>query len=325
MTKAKPRTSPYFLIVNPTSGSQKLGKTWDSAVSPFLKSHLGNFSYKFTKKKGDATLLTREALKKGFETIVCLGGDGTLNEVVNGFFNLRHQIINPKAKLGILPFGSGGDFLKTLGIEKNYKQAVRHLKQKRTFSCNVGIIDTFTPQKKRHYFINIANAGVVGNIMKFVNRQNRNLPSLYRYLKGTVLGFRSFSNEDVCLKWGKKESSFSLTNVVVGNGQYFGNGMHPLPNAKLNDDLLDILIFHDANLLRFLKKLPRVFAGNIPPQSEIHKTFRTKSIEITPQTPENIVIEMDGEVIGTGRAKISLDSNKIPILLTPTKSVINHR
>jgi YegS/Rv2252/BmrU family lipid kinase len=291
----------YFLIANPSAGHRKLGRKWKSEIHPFLKDTLRDFDFRFTNGPLNAITLTRQALHAGYETIVAMGGDGTLNEVVNGFFE-HGSPINPQASLSLLPFGSGGDFTRTVQIPRQYQSAAESLLNASERRIDVGIVEFANKKFPPRYFLNIADAGVVANVMHFVNATPRVLPSLLRYLWGACFGFLTYSNIPVRVTLdGMRRFEVELTNLIVGNGRYFGRGMNPTPFAELDDGLFDILIFKNANLFSFLKRLPGLYGGKVTPESHRHETHRAREILIEPLDPKKkLWIEMDGETYGEG-------------------------
>src|ERR1700722_2788826 len=104
-----------FVIVNPVSAAGATGRRWDR-IAKLLRASLGDFQHVITRKAGEATALSRAALREGFEMIVSVGGDGTLNEVVGGFFD-GTEVVAPEAVLGVVALGTGGDFGRTIDNE----------------------------------------------------------------------------------------------------------------------------------------------------------------------------------------------------------------
>ncbi|EKD50996.1 MAG: hypothetical protein ACD_62C00372G0004, partial [uncultured bacterium] len=231
MTRTPTPKSRAFVIANPTAGGGALHRKWNHLVRPLLKQGLGSFDFAFTTGPGDATLITRKALLSGHKRVVALGGDGTLNEVVNGFFE-SGKPVNTKASLAVLPFGSGGDFARSLAIKKTTSGFVQYLTGQHIKPVDVGRI-TIKGCASQRYFINIAEAGLGACIMAHVNNMNRRLPAITRYLTGTVCGFARYRNIPVNIHLSgpglpnTQISGVNLTNLIVANGRYFGRGMCP--------------------------------------------------------------------------------------------------
>src|SRR5437868_825577 len=160
------------LVVNPHSAGGKTERRWPELRAAIQEAY-GTFEERFTHASGDATEMTREALRGGAELVVAVGGDGTVNEVVNGFFD-GATAIAPKASFGIIPAGTGGDFIKTLGIPRDTFAAAANLKTPPR-AIDVGrlhyITDDGAPAVR--YFINIASFGIGGLIDRYVNKSSK--------------------------------------------------------------------------------------------------------------------------------------------------------
>lgn len=308
--------SPILLIVNPSAGHQYLKRKWDSEVHPFLIKELCHFDYEFTTRKGHATELTKNALKKGYKMIVSMGGDGTLNEVINGFFEDKKPI-NRQAILGILPFGSGGDFIRTLCFERTYKKAIHRIRDGSTKWIDVGLVEFENKKYNMRYFINTVQIGMGAIIMKKVNAKNRNLPSLARYLIGTFQGFFDYHNTKIQLVMdAKKPKTINLTNLIVANGRYFGRGMQPAPQAELDDGLLDIIILKNLTLPRMIFSFPQMYLKTKHLASHNMETHTIKNLTLTlVDSHQTIHTETDGENHGEGNLKISILPQSIRLLV----------
>lgn len=294
------QTKNYFLIANPAAGKGRLGKDWEAVIAPLLKSKLGSFDHAFTTRSGEASEIVERALStEKYSAVVVLGGDGTLNEVVNGFMAIPPETRN-RVALGVLPFGSGGDFARTIGMPRRFEDALDALLCAEIQQIDVGVAEFTDARFTKRHFANIANAGVVASVMLKVNRMPRKWPALWRYLVGSVKGFGAFENVLTRISFdGGAPRDILLTNLIVANGRYFGRGMKPAPSANLQDGLFDVIIFKNASLGIFLKNLPRLYRGKISGSSASHETFRCKTVSVEVLNLEKVLpIEMDGENCG---------------------------
>src|SRR5262245_7931943 len=196
------------VIVNPKSANGSLGKRWPE-VQKTLRREYGSFEHVLTEAPGDGSRLAREALRGGAETVVAIGGDGTIHEVVNGFFDGDAKPIKPDAALGILPFGTGGDFRKTANIPKDLAEAARVLKTGTRRAIDVGRIEyrktgTQGGERESRYFVNIASFGVSGVVDEIVNTGSKMLGGkLSFFLAGARAGLR-YKNKKVRLIFDQK-------------------------------------------------------------------------------------------------------------------------
>lgn len=290
-----------MLVVNPSAGKGQLGKKWESEIHPFLSDKLKNFDFEFTKKPGDATRITAQALRHGYTMIVSMGGDGTLNECLNGFFSGGTNEY-PDCVLGLLPFGSGGDFARSINLPRNYREAVKHLITKKTKRIDIGRASFPESRIASRYFINIANTGLVALIMKEVNGMNRSVPPLARYLSGTMMGFVQSKNIKVRMRITPQGThTVNLTNVIVANGQYFGKGMRQTPQAKLDDGLFDVLVIKNATLAQLIMHFPQLYGVKTSLPNKIIENYRATEVAISlVDATDKLYSEMDGENYGEG-------------------------
>ncbi len=158
------------LIVNPNSQNGELGRQW-SYLSKIIRRELAYHEVR-TKGPGDATKLAREAILAGAEQVIAIGGDGTVNEVVNGFFE-NGKCIATDTAMGLLPFGTGGDFRKTVHIPKDPSRAARIIAEGKTRPIDIGHVEYATPSggTENRVFANIASFGVSGMVARMVNEK----------------------------------------------------------------------------------------------------------------------------------------------------------
>jgi diacylglycerol kinase (ATP) len=319
-----------FFIINPSAGGKNITAHWNNVLLPLIKKQFRNSDHTFTKKSGQASVLTTAALKQGYQRIICVGGDGTLNEVVNGFFE-NNKLINPRAALGIIPSGSGGDFVRSLGIKHDIIKALKTIKKDRTNKIDVGHVLFKNKKLKPRFFVNIAEIGLGAIIMEHVNRKNRKLPALYRYLTGTLQGFASYNNIPVTISLPHRPvdpsnhrtiepliprpQKINLTNLIIANGQYFGRGMRPAPKAKLDDGLFDVIVIKDLNWLKFFTHFPEIYKQRKKISSQFFQTFQTAKITVKPQTRKTTLLsELDGENHGAGEMTFEILPQALKII-----------
>ena len=235
-----PRT---VLIVNPKSQNGALGRKWPH-LNKKLRRELGSFEDCLTGAPGDATRLAREAIESGAQRVVAVGGDGTINEVVNGFFR-DGALIDRDAQFGIIPVGTGGDFRKTLKVPNDPIRAAVILAQGNTRRIDVGKLEYTTHEGDSglRMFINIASCGISGLVDKYVNQSSRRLGSKLPFMIATVRATIGYDNKRVRIEFdgNADDSTEMIVNLVaVANGRYFGGGMFVAPEAELDDGFFDV-------------------------------------------------------------------------------------
>lgn len=296
-----------LVVVNPNSANGSTGRKWPEIREALIR-HIGAFEEKFTTTSGHATDLVREGLAAGVERIICVGGDGTNNEVVNGFFD-KTTPIRKEAVLGFVPRGTGGDLRKTLGIGKELKSCLPVLAQGHTRSADLGAVkfEDHQGQEVRRLYVNITSFGIGGLVDKKVNESSKALGGKTSFFIGTLKALFAYQNKLVHLKVSSGEEtaldeSLRINNVAVANGQYFGGGMWVAPNARMDDGLFDVIILGDMNKRDVIFKASRIYKGTHLALEKV-KMVRGSHVEATCE--EEVLIDMDGEQ--PGRLPITLD------------------
>lgn len=295
------------VIANPKAGHGGLQRRWKRMIEPEIRQRFPNAEIYFTKHQGDATKATRHFLENDADLILIMGGDGSINECVNGFFN--HGLpLSPHACLGIIPFGSGGDFIRTLQWPRDFRKALDRLKNGQVKKIDLGLVVLGNKPDQSRYFINIAEFGVGATIMKRVNRKNKKLPALWRYVSGSVQGFLDYKNVRVKLTLiPQAQFEMKLTNLIVANGRYFGRGMCPAPQAELDDGLFDVIVIKNMTVKRFLLSFPQLYLKKKNLPTALFESFRASQLEVELLNPkENLPAELDGETWGEGPLTVKM-------------------
>jgi YegS/Rv2252/BmrU family lipid kinase len=285
------------VIVNPRSAGGKTEKRWPE-LREIIHEAYGPFEHAFTDAPGAGTTLAREALKGGAELVVAMGGDGTINEVVNGFFD-GNKAIAPAAAFGVLPSGSGGDFVKSLGTAKDLREAAGQLKSEPR-AIDVGRL-TFVAhdgaQTVRH-FINIASFGISGLVDQYVNQSSKPLGGTIAFATATLKAGMKYKNASVRLILdGAPPREGKIYNVAIANGRYFGGGMKVAPEASLSDGLFDVITMGDFGFSDLLLRGLDIYSGKhvTNPKVSVH---RAKRVEATPTEGGEVLLDVDGEQPG---------------------------
>jgi YegS/Rv2252/BmrU family lipid kinase len=287
------------VIVNPRSQGGRAGKDW-----PHLADRIRRavpFEEAMTAGVGDATRLTREALRGGAERVVALGGDGTINEVMNGFF-VEGAPIAPGAALGLLPYGTGGDFRKSVRVSKDFDEAVATLAADHRRRIDVGRLDLTTSDGGRavRMFINIASFGMSGVVDRLVNQSKKRFGKL-SFLVATTRGMMQFDSKRVRLTFdGAAADALELpiNTVAVANGKYFGGGMKVAPDAELDDGSFDIVAIGEVGISDMIFSSRKLYAGTHLSMDHVSHR-RAKVVLAEPAVPGEVVeLDVDGETPG---------------------------
>ena len=302
------RDKPY-LVVNPEACNGKAGKRWPRVKKQILEQGL-SFDYQLTSAPGEATALSRQALEKGYKRIVAVGGDGTLNEVANGFFQVD-KIIRNQAALGLIPEGTGGDFARLMKIPRDIKDCASRISRGKSRPIDVAHArfqprdPDLTGETAARYFFNAGDVGLGGATIALTQRLGKFMGGFLSYYAAMVISMVLYRNREITaviddhVTWAGK-----VVVLVVANGQYFGGGMKVTPMALPDDGLLDVLLVADLSKPRLLFSSHRVYKGTHLEIPEV-QSFRGRKICI--QSPHNnVLFQLDGECLGRAPVEIRI-------------------
>ncbi len=286
-----------LFIINPAAASGALKSAW-GGLADGLKGNIRHFDAAFTRRAGDATKITREGLRK-YKMIVAVGGDGTLNECVNGFFDKGKQI-SCDAVLGILPFGRGSDFARGLGIPSDPLVAMKRLGGDVVKRVDVGLCtySESSGKTKSRYFLNVANVGIVPHVVGHSRKAPRLIGGTGAYMYGALRGMVAYKAPKIVFSGRGREEEVSLLNMAIANGKYFGAGMRIAPQARVDDGLFEVIVAGKMKLREFLFNMPGLYSGRHTKLKNV-SYFRSDQIQvrsIDKRTP--VLVEMDGEMVG---------------------------
>ncbi len=308
-------TPRVVVIANPRSQGGSLGRRW-----PELADHIRRalpFEDVMTTGPGDATRIAREAVRGGAEIVVAVGGDGTINEVANGWFE-DGVAIPSTAALAILPFGTGGDFVRTVGIPREWKQAVAILAAGHRRRIDLGRLEfaTRTGGTGTRMFVNIASFGMSGVTDRLVNQSKKRFGAL-SFFAASTRAMLQYDNQRVRLSFDDKPADgvdLTINTVAIANGRYFGGGMMVAPDAALDDGELEVVALGDMSMVDFVLKSRRLYAGthlSLPKVS--HR--RARVVRATPADPSQIVeLDVDGETPGILPATFTIVPQAIDLI-----------
>ncbi|TMF39188.1 MAG: diacylglycerol kinase family lipid kinase [Chloroflexi bacterium] len=289
--------APILFIVNPASGAGKAGREW-AGVESWLPSSGLPYEVAMTTRPLEATEIAQRAVRESRPVIVAVGGDGTLNEVVNGFFN-NGAPIPTTSRLAMVPLGTGGDFRRTLRIPTDTKQAVEILRSGMVRKLDAGCVTYQTADGSTavRHFINIADAGLGGDVVFIVGNGTKRFGSATY----TVAGLRallSFKNKPMTVDIdGTTHQLKKAQQVVVANCQFFGGGMQMAPSASPTDGVFDVILIKNASKIETMRGMNDIRSGKHLDQSNPKmELMYGKRVSVT--SPEKVRIDVDGEAVG---------------------------
>jgi diacylglycerol kinase (ATP) len=282
------------VIVNPAAGSKATYRHW-----PHIQSLLRNggldFDFQYTEGTGHATELARAAASDGCRFLIAVGGDGTIHEVANGLLTATHV---DTSVMGIVSTGTGNDFVRSVGIPRDYIGACKRLMEPGRTIIDVGLV-TYQKngQKQQRYFINSAGVGFDGEVAETTEQLPKGLGHSVPFVLGLLKTLPAYRNKDIKLNIDGRIEARRMLSVIVSNGAYFGGGMKIAPEATPSDQQLDVITIGDVSKLELLKVFPRVYKGTHITHPLV-KTAKAKKISI--ESPQRILLQADGELIGEG-------------------------
>jgi len=275
---------------------------------------LGPFETLLTEGPGDATRMTREALLKGTGRIICVGGDGTLNEVVNGFFDEKGPL-RREAVLGFLPNGTGCDFVRTMPIPSDLKASIETIREGQVRTIDLGRIRFRDHQggTSTRYFHNIASFGLGGEVVDRVNRTSKICGPFVTFIWGTIVSVLSYGKKRILLRVDDgEERAVDVLNVAVANGRYHGGGMLVAPDAVSDDGIFHVTVIGYMTLPLVFRHLPKLYTGKI-------KTIRHVSIttgkKVCARSEQRVLLDVDGEQPGTLPAEVEIVPGAINMIM----------
>lgn len=286
-------------IVNPRSGGGRTGKRM-AEIEAALKTALGDVTVVRTSAQGDGMQLARDALKAGHKRIIAIGGDGTLNEVVNGFFE-DGQPIAPDAEFSFAMSGSGGDFRRSFAIEGDVLDCIARLKGATARRIDLGRV-TYTTSDggtASRLFVNIASFGLSGDIVNRVNRARiaKWFGGPFAFKWHSIMGALAFKPWRVRLQADDgPEQTLDLSTVAICNGRYFGGGMMIAPSADPGDGLFDVVTIAETNRKDMIARMNDIYTGAHVNHPNV-KVFRARRLTATPVAASvpAVYAELDGE------------------------------
>jgi YegS/Rv2252/BmrU family lipid kinase len=285
----------WMVIVNPNAGSGKGKRDWNT-ISDLLTRYGIPYKYIFTECPKHAIFLTHDCILKGFRNFIVVGGDGTMNEVVNGVFR-QDECPSYEIVLAMIAVGTGNDWGKMFNIPHSYEESIKIIRNRKVRPQDVGIVEYVNGnlQEKRH-FLNIAGMGFDALVVQRTNRQKEaGKTGKAIYLVNLLRSLMIYKSAHIDLEIDKQKISREIFTISIGIGRYSGGGMLQTPHAIPDDGLFDITIIKKIGKGDIILSLKKLYDGSI---LEHHKIEGYKASDIRIETNPQIFVEADGETLG---------------------------
>ena len=303
-----PRTQfrSIAIVINPTAGRSRAGK-----AAPMIRKLLAasgvDVTFHYTRHKGDGEGLAARAIQDGHDLIVAMGGDGTLHEVTNAILNCGRADVT----LGLIPFGTGNDFARAVGLFGQPQEACRVLLSGERRLIDVGRIEAKGLGRDR-WFLVAAGVGLVADTAKTVNDGVRFLHGAPAYVYGVLKTLKSFRTMEIEIAVNGQMLNISQATLVsVSNVETTGGGLKIAPGAVPDDGWLDVCLAGPMSKATMLQQLPQVAVGRHVNHPQI---FMLRATTVAIDTVEPCPLWIDGEVTGQTPAYFSIERARLPMM-----------
>lgn len=294
------------VVANPHSAGGGTAKNWDDllatlnrAITPVTGRPVET---SLTTAPWDAARLTAQALRNGADQIIAVGGDGTIHECINGFFDTGKPL-NPNAVLALLPAGTGGDYRRTFNIPDDPALAADICARGDVREVDLGRISYVADDgsKETRYFNNIASFGLSGKVDRAVNKARwpKMFGGTFTFAWCTFWTALRYKPMPVRIKMDDRyDELFNVGTAAIALGQYFGGGMHMAPMAQPDDGLFDVVIMTDTTLKDLVAGDGDLYKGTHIQSPKVIAT-RTKTLLALPvDETDEVLLDIDGEAPG---------------------------
>jgi len=311
MSNTNMNSRKWFVIINPNAGNKAGFRDWEK-ISSELNSQNINYEFAFTKEKMHAVEISKTAVENGFRNVIVVGGDGTLNEVVNGFY-LQNSVPVYELTIAMIPVGTGNDWCRTLEIPIEYNEAIRLIKNEKIFVQDIGIVkfqkagNTIT-----RYFVNVAGTGFDADVAKKVNQdKENNKTGKILYIKNLLGTLFSSKSKKYSIRIDGEQINCKVFSMCAGICKFNGAGMMQLPNAVPNDGLLDMTIIKTISKIDVIRNVKNLYNGSFVSHRSV-ETHQGKHFLI--ETSEKVDLEIDGESVGHSPFEFSILPNSLNVI-----------
>lgn len=299
MTEKEKNKRRWFVVVNPHAGTNKCMRDWPE-IKQLLEKSGFDFTFTLTEKMYHALHLVQHAIEvDGYKSILVVGGDGTLNEAVNGIMR-QFRYPSDEIIIGMITVGTGNDWGRMYEIPGDYKKQVKILKKGKTFLQDVGKVKyRYASDEEKRYFVNIAGMGYDALVAKKTNTLKRmGKGGVITYMISLLTGLFQYENTELSIeKEGKLIYKGQVFSLSIGICKFNGGGMMQLPNALPDDGLFDVTLIEKTTKVRVIRNIKNLYDGSFIKLEEV-KTFTGSKFTIRANPPEKLNLETDGESLG---------------------------
>jgi diacylglycerol kinase (ATP) len=286
-----PSAGRTVFLVNPASAGGSTGKRWPEIAHRAAARGLDGDAL-ISERAGELSALAADAVAGGAARIVVVGGDGSVNEVVNGIADAEG------VELAVIPRGTGWDFVRTFDIPRDLDRAIDVALSGTVREIDVGVASyrTWAGEEARTLFANVASAGISGAIAQRANESSKALGGKVSYYWATLAVFFGWQTGEMRVTVDGESRSGRMIDAMICNGRYLGGGMMMCPEAEPDDGVFDVLLIGDVTKRDLAFVLPKTYKGKHLPHPRL-ELLRGSTVTVDAEEP--LPIELDGEQPGT--------------------------
>jgi len=286
-----------LIIINPAAGKGQ-SKNYIATIKASFESANIDYQIKISNRVGNVTELAINGVKDGYNEIIAVGGDGTVIEALNG-------IVGTDTKLGIIPAGTGNDFVRSIGIECDFIAALNVVIEGKYELIDVGEVNN-------RFFLNVVSFGIDSEVVKIMEKIKRVVTGSAAYYVASIKAISTYKAVKMSITIDGKEYIRKAYLVAIGNGKYFGGGMKITPDANVNSGDFEICIINHISRIGLMRLLSKANTGNHVSENGV-EIFKGREITIR-AIADHLSVNADGNLIGPAPAKISMFKNKLKVL-----------
>jgi diacylglycerol kinase (ATP) len=292
MTRSDASPDTIFLV-NPASDNGVTGRRWPELAHRAAGLGLSGETLLST-GPGHISTLAEQAARDGADLVVAVGGDGTINETVDGLMRA-----GAATELATIPLGTGMDFGRTYGIPSRFEDAVRIALDGKTRTIDIGRVSyqQWSGEDAVRHFVNVGSVGMSAAVAQRANGMSKALGGKATFFYALTRVFFEWQNTDVSVQLDdamRREGR--MHDVIVANGQFHGGAMKLAPHASPDDGLFDVVLIGDVTKVDFMTTAPKLYKGTYLEHPKVEH-LRSRSVAVN--APERLPIELDGEQVGT--------------------------
>lgn len=300
-----------LIILNPWAGRGTAGQR-RPALEEALRAANADFSLVTTHARGGATELAWQGVEQGFERIIAVGGDGTINEVVNGIKGAEASI-GKRARLGIVPLGTGSDFVKSLDDidASDIPGAVRRITSSKSRPVDLGHVRVGDGEGR--YFVNALSMGLDAQVAAESLKITK-LKGLAVYMMAIVRALANYKAHSMLVQYDDRRVHRRLLFASIANGRCQGGGFWLTPDARIDDGLLDLCLVDNLRLDEIIRYIPKVMEGTHTSLKQV-TMGRARTVKLECSAP--VPVATDGEVIATDAREVTVETfpNALEVLV----------